>query len=733
MQFPSPETQESLNFQGYWLSIKRRWLPFAIVSASVLGCAAVATHLQKPIYEAEGQLLLSKTDRVSSLTDIANQVKEVTGLTQTSSPLDTEAILLQSPPILEKTIATLNLKDKEGQLLDSDQFKKSLKVKSIRGTDVLSVSYRSIKPTEVAAVVNTLMKLYLESNIRVNRTATVAARDFIRRQLPEIEARVQAAEADLRQFKEANRVVALEEEAKVAVKGTSDLADAITRSKADLADATSRSMALQQQIGLTPTQAIAFTTLSQSVAVQKVLAEYQQVQDQLAVQRTRYRPEHPEIITLLRKEEALKQQLEGRIAQVLQGAETVTNQDLQITSLKQAITQDLVKAEAERVGLASRAAVLDQAMTNYQSRASVLPQLEQKQRELERRLQIARSTYEQLLKRLQEVELAENQNIGNVRIVAAARVPQKAIASSKLLNLALGGVMGILAGALMALMLDAIDKSVKTVDEAQKLAGYPLLGIIPLMGGKNGDRNRDQRIVLPARDNPCSFIGTSFEMLQTSLGFTVSDHPLQVILVTSAVSGEGKSFIAANLAIATAQMGRRVLLIDADMRQPSQHRIWQQMNLKGLSDILVDQANFPEIISSPYANLNVLTSGTTPPNPIALIDSKRLASLIKTVTDAYDFIIFDTPALTLAPDALTLGKLVDGILFVVRPGVADSASVKQARFLLAQSGQRVLGMVINGSASGRGNAKSYSVRETRRWFAPATTSSTEEVVHSRKL
>ena len=731
MQSLSPDTQESLNFQGYWLSLKRRWLPFVLVAGSVLGFAALATSLQKPIYEAEGQLLLSKTDRVSSLTDIANQVKDISGLTQTSSPLDTEAVLIQSLPNIEKTIASLHLKNKDGQPLDSDQFKQSLKVKTIRGTDVLTISYRSSKPTEAAAVVNTLMQHYLENNIRVNRTATVAARDFIRHQLPEIEARVKAAEADLRQFKEANRVVALEEEAKFAVKGTSDLADAITRSKADLADATSRSMALQQQLGLSPAQAIAFTTLNQSVAVQKALVEYQQVQDQLAVQRTRYRPEHPEIIVLLRKEAALKQQLEARIAQVLQGSGTVTNQDLQITSLKQAITQDLVKAEAERSGLASRAAVLNQAMTNYRSRTSVLPQLEQQQRELERRLQIARSTYEQLLKRLQEVELAENQNIGNVRIVSSGRVPQKAVASSKHLSLALGGVMGILAGALTALMLDAIDKSVKTADEAQKLAGYPLLGIIPIMSGKNG--NRDERMTLTARDNPCSFIGNSFEMLQTSLGFTVSDQPLQVILVASAVSGEGKSFIAANLAIATAQMGRRVLLIDADMRQPSQHRIWQQMNLKGLSDILVDQANFPEIISSPYANLDILTSGTTPPNPIALIDSKRLASLIKSVTEAYDFIIFDTPALTLAPDALTLGKLVDGILFVVRPGVADSASVKQAKTLLAQSGQRVLGMVVNGGALGRANAKLYGVRKPHLRINLGNTPAADGIPHSQKL
>lgn len=714
-----------MNFQGYWLSLKRRWVPFVGVAAAVMGCAVLASYLQKPIYEAEGQLLLSKTDRVSSLTDIANQVKEITGLTQTSSPLETEAVLIQSTPLIEKTIASLQLKDKEGKLLDIDQFKKQLKVKGIRGTDVLTVSYRGIKPTEVAAVVNTLMQHYLENNIRVNRTEIVAARDFIRKQLPEVEARVEGAESDLRQFKEVNRVVALEEEAKVAVEGMNELADKITQAKADLADAASRTLTLQQQIGLSPAQAIAFTTLSQSATVQKVLAEYQQVQDQLAIQRTRYQPEHPEITTLLRKESALKTQLEKRIAQVLPPSELVTDQSLQVTSLKQTITQDLIKAEAERIGLANRVAVLSQAMLNYQNRTNILPQLEQNQRELERRLQVARSTYEQLLKRLQEVELAENQNIGNVRVVSAARVPQRAIGARKLLNLALGGVMGILVGGIMALMLDAIDKSVKTAEEAQKLADYPLLGIIPLLGGKNGNRNRDGIRALPVRDYPCSFIGTSFEMLQTTLGFTVSDYPLQMVLVTSAVSGEGKSFIAANLAIATAQMGRRVLLIDADMRQPSQHTLWQQMNLKGLSDILVDQANFFEVIHSPHANLDLLTSGTTPPNPVALIDSQRLADLIRIAQQTYDFIIFDTPALTLAPDSLTLGKLVGGVLFVVRPRVADSTSVKQAKTLLAQAGQRVLGMVVNGELSKRGTAKSYVVPEVQPLAMSPIVSSTD--------
>lgn len=696
MQSLPNEPQESINFQAVWLSMRRRWIPLTAVTMAVVGGAAVSTYLQKPTYEAEGKLLLSKTDRVSSLTDFTEKAREITGLTYNSSPLDTEAEVVRSTPLIEKTIASLQLQDKNGQLLDAEQMQKQIKAKGSRGTDVLTVSYRGNNPTEVANVVNALMEHYLENNVRVNRAEAVAARDFIRKQLPDVEGRVRTAEAALRQFKEANQVVALQEEARVAVQGMNDLTNEINRTRANLADAASRTIALQQQIGLTSAQAIAFTSLSQSTAVQQVLTEYRQIQNQLAIQRTRYQPDHPEIMGLLRKEAALKQQLELRITEALRTTEPISDQDLQLSTLKQGITEDLVKVEAERLGLADRVVVLSNALRQYQTRANSLPQLEQSQRELERRLQVAQTTYEQLLKRLQEVELAENQNVGNARIISSARVPKESIAPRKSLNLALGGILGIVAGILTALLLDAIDKSVKTVAEAQRLTGYPLLGVIPWAGGKYASPNRDTSAPLPARDYPASFIGTSFEMLQTTLGFTMSDHPLRMIAVSSALSDEGKSFIAANLAIATAQMGRRVLLVDADMRRPSQHTIWQRLNLKGLSDVLVDQANFPEIINSPYANLDVLTAGTAPPNPVALLDSQRLAAMLDMATQTYDFIIFDTPALTLAPDALTLSKLVDGILFVVRPKVADSASVNQAKALLAQAGQTVLGMVVNG-------------------------------------
>lgn len=699
MQSISKETQDPIDVQAYWSIIKRNWLPFVTVASLVFGFSVLATFLQKPVYEAEGKLLLSKKDRVSSLTDLTNEAKEISGLTQTTKPVDTETEIIQSVPLVEKTIASLNLKNGKGQPMDVEKFLTQLKVKGIRETDVILLSYRGTNPQQAAAVVNSLMRFYLENNIRANRAEMIAAREFITSQLPMVEARVTAADVALRQFKESNRVVALDEEAKVTVKKLSDLSEQLTDAKVKLAEVTGQTQAIQRRIGLDPQQAITLTTINQSVAVQKVLAEYRQVQDQLVILRTRYQPGHPELASLARKEAALRSQLQSRIAQALGTNQPFLERDLQLSQFKQSLAQDLVKAEAERLGLANRVSALSAAIAYQQNRVSAMPQLEQKQRELERRLQAAQSTYEQLLKRLQAVQVTENQNVGNAHIVSEALVPQKAVSPRIFLNLSLGAVMGIAIGALTAIALDSIDQSVKTVEEAQNLAGYPLLGIVPMASVNSNGRVQHPIFSLPMRGKPCSAVGTSFEMLQAALVFTFLDQPLKVILVTSAVSGEGKSFIAANLAVATAQTGRRVLLVDADMRQPSQHTIWQQMNLKGLSDILVGQATFPETVKVSHAKLDVLTSGTTPLNPIALLDSQKLASLIQSATQKYDFIILDAPALTLAPDSLILGKLVDGVLFVVSPSVADSAAVKQATTLLSQAGHRVLGMVVNGSLS----------------------------------
>jgi capsular exopolysaccharide synthesis family protein len=258
-----------------------------------------------------------------------------------------------------------------------------------------------------------------------------------------------------------------------------------------------------------------------------------------------------------------------------------------------------------------------------------------------------------------------------------------------------GVLLGVVLGAATAWLLENLDKTVKTPQQARTLLPYPVLGSIPTFRGSK----------LVVRDNPSAPVSEAFRMLQANLRFLSADRQLKVIVVASATAKEGKSTIAANLAAATAQLGRRVLLVDVDLRHPAQHQLWELPNEVGLSNVLGREVEFSEAVAEVMPNLDVLTSGELPSNPVTLIDSSQMAVLIGNSSQNYDLVIVDTPPLTLAADATVLGKMTDGILMAVRPGVADSGSVAAAKELLSQSNQTVLGLAINGTSA---QAISYS-------------------------
>jgi polysaccharide biosynthesis transport protein len=685
---------DSINFRQAWRIMKRRWLAATIVLSSVVGVTGAVTFSQTPIYEAEGKLLFNKANLYSSLTGIAEgQNIDVPGI-NSANPLETQAELIRSQPLVQKTIDALELKNSKGQPLTIEEFSHKLKVAGVKGTEVLQISYRSSDARQAAKIVNTLIKNYLENDIRTNRTEAVAAREFISKQLPEIEAKVRSAEYGLRQFKEKNRVVELQEEAKTSIKNQSDLAEQIINSEAQLVDISTQVQTLQNQLGLNSRQAVALNALSQSTAVQQLLNEFRSTQNKLGIERTRYNDEHPTIIDLANKIQVLRQQLELRIVQTIGTGQNINERDLQIDQLKQNLIAELVKLEVERAGLSNRVATLGNALTMYKKRAVILPNLEQTQRQLERNLQAARQTYEQLLRRYQEVQVIENKTVGNARVVSEAQVTNRPVSPKLYLNLALGGFLGIILAIGAALILEALDGSVRTLEEAQELLGYPLLGSIPRLSVTRAYRNRDIS-TLPIRDNPWSPASAAFEKLQATLENTLPDQVLKSIVITSAVPGEGKSFVSANLALAIAQLGRRVLIIDADMRCSRQHEIWKQENSQGLNEILEGKLDLKTASQKVANNVYLLSAGVTPSNPFATLASMRMNNLIATAQQEYDFVIIDTPPVVYAADALVLGKQVDGALVVVRPGATNNVVSQEMKTLLKQSNQQVLGMVIN--------------------------------------
>jgi capsular exopolysaccharide synthesis family protein len=691
------ETQDSsVDIQQYWLIFKRRWLVASIVFASVFGATALVTYLTKPVYESEGKLVFTKKSGASSLSGLSQQMGELGALTNLSNPVDTESEIIRSYPIVIKTITTLKLTDDQGKQLSLGVFLKKLKLKTVRGTDVMQLSYKSTNPQEAANVVNSLMKYYLESNVRTNRREATSAREFLSKQLPEVESRVTKAEMNLRRFKENNRVVALDVEAKTGLESLGRLNEAITQSQGQLAAALTRSVALQNEMKLDRQQAVDLSTLSQSRGVQQVLTEYQKTQSELAVARTLYTDDNPKVVDLVMKEASLKKLLEERVGQTVGNFESLSQQNLQIGELKQTLTQDLVKSEVERLALTKQVEELQRVFIFNRRRLDSLPRLEQQQLQLQRQLTVAQITYQEFLKQYQLVQVLENQNVGNSRVISEALVPELPVSPKIPLNLALGGFLGVLLGAGTALLLESMNQSLKNIEEANRLLGFPLLGTIPQHGEKNPKNRQEGRQELPLLDDPYSPVSTSFEMLQTNLGFTVSDKELRVILVTSATPGEGKSFVAANLALAGAYVGKRVLLVDADMRRPRQHRVWEIHNLLGLSNILAGQTQLKNAVQEVSPLVKMLPAGKIPPNPVTLLDSQCMADLVEEASKDYDFVIIDTPPLTAVTDPLIVGKYVDGLLLVVRPGKVEYSAVNAAKSLLTQAKLPILGMVVNG-------------------------------------
>jgi polysaccharide biosynthesis transport protein len=689
---------EEIDLQKYWLVLRRRWLIISGMAASTAALAGASAYSEKPEYKAQGQLLV-QSSRTGFLTGVGERIGSLESLKREGNPLDTQAVVLQSLPLLQEVIQNLNLRDADGQLLDPELLK--LKVEPVVGTDVLKISHSSRDPKQASAVVNALMKAYISSNVVTNRAEAKSAGEFIEQQLPRAQADLEAAAEALQSFQSNNRIFALEKESLATVDTLKTLADQINQARSQLAEVTAQQGLLNERVDMPVADAIDAASLSQLPSVQLALVDLQKVQTQLATERTRYRAGHPSVTALERQETALKSVLQERIGNAVPGNNSIEASDLQMSTLRQKFTADAVQLQAQRLGLEQKVSTLNQLQSTYRDRASTIPSLVKNQDTLERRLSIAKKTYETLRTRLQDIRVAESQTVGNARIIQQARTPKQAGASKKPVYIGGGLMVGLMLGVAAAFLLDLIDRSLKSVKEAQNFFGYSLLGLIP--------RFKTQEVALPidlslsgisprvvTATGPRSIIHEAYRMFQANLKFTSLDKKTKTILITSSVSGEGKSEVAANLATTLAQSGKKVLLVDVNMRSPNQHHLWGMMNSMGLSNVIVDPEDLPQAIQEITQNLSLLTSGVMPPDPLTLLESEAMTHLLQKVSQQYDYVILDGPSLVGMADAGILGKLADGVILVVRPGVVTSVGATAAKELLRRSSSNVLGIVANG-------------------------------------
>jgi len=726
------EYAEDIDFQKYWLILKRHWFLGSVVWCIVVALATLAALSGEPTYEAYGKLRFKKENTTSALaTGSGEKFGKLDSVNSKDTPLDTEAEVIRSAPIVNQTIESLNLQDEEGEPVTYDDFNKSLDVGIIAGTDILSVSYESRQSEEAIEIVNKIMEIYLKNNILTNRSEAVAAREFIDAQLPKVEESVSKAASALRNFKEQNKIVDLQQEAQSTVSAIDNLNQEIGATRAAIEKNRGLATELRKKIGMSSEEALVRKTLNESVAFQEVFEELKQVEQQLVVERARFQDENPTIINLQEKKAALEALLQQREKQVIGRNLSIPYEDFpestpgsQAGVLQDNITENLITSEAELQALSNQLATLIQVRDSYKERVNDLPKLEQTQRDLVQKLETAQASYKLLLNNREQVQLAENQNVGNAQIASPAIASPYPNSSKKLVLMA-GIVVGSLLYVVTTFLLELMDRSMKTTKEVRNIFNYTLLGMIPYPRKKvpfNLMKIEDPAPEHQVRDLPQSTISETYKMLQANLRFLSPDQDLKVIVVTSSVPKEGKSTVSSNLAAAMAQLGRQVLLIDADLHHPQQHHIWQLTNEVGLSEVIVSQATLEKAVTTVMPNLHVLSSGVIPPNSLALLGSNRMNSLIKDFSRTYDFVIIDTSPLLLVADALTLSKISDGILLVSRPGVIDRVSAKATKELLEQSDQNVLGLVANGVIienepdSYFHHAKAYSKNESKSPF-----------------
>ncbi len=316
---------------------------------------------------------------------------------------------------------------------------------------------------------------------------------------------------------------------------------------------------------------------------------------------------------------------------------------------------------------------------------------EGKSDELSAELAIATGNYTTLATKLEELRISAQLETGSGRVVSPAVVSDEPVEPTPARNAILGVMVGIIIGLGFAFLYEYLDNTIKSSDEAEKLLGVPVLGIIPAEKYEKDEQRRASIIT-----NPSSAAAEAYRVLRNNLDFMNFQHDLKTLLITSAAPAEGKSTVAANLAAGLSQAGKKVVLVACDFRKPTTAQFFGVKNLIGLSDVLTGAHSLKSALQRPMDNLDllVLTSGKLPPNPSELLGSEKMRAVLDELKEWADWVIIDTPPLLAVADGAAVARYTDGVLLVTKATSSTREAVKKAGEMLEAAGGRTIGSVV---------------------------------------
>ncbi|ROZ66346.1 polysaccharide biosynthesis tyrosine autokinase [Ramlibacter sp. WS9] len=576
----------------------------------------------------------------------------------------------------------------------------SLTIEPVRNSRLVRVHVDNTNPALAAQIANATAQAFIAMGLERRMEASTYAKTFLEDQIKQVKAKLEESERKLNQYAQTRQILTLDDKTNVVNQTYTDYATALARAEQERIKAE----AAFAEIKRSPDAA-------QQVMESKPIQNYKEVKAKLEIEYQQnlgiYKPDFPKMVQLKGQIDKADSQIKAEIAAV-----------------SAAVQSQYEAAQRQESLLRSKLGETRKQVLSTQDSSIDLNLLK-------REVDTNRQLYDGLLQRLKQIGVSGDITANNISVVDRAEPPLFPYKPDLQRNLMFGLAVGLVLGLCMVFLLEYLDDSFKFPDEIERTLGVALMGIVPMISQR---RDQDKTsIAFEVHTQPRSPIAEAYRSLRTSLQFSTSEGAPRRLLITSTTRDEGKSTSALALAINFAQMGQRVLLIDADMRNPSVHKQLGIPNESGLSNLLSGDYGAATLITQttvPF--LSVMTAGPIPPNPVDLLLGPKLAAVLDQATaHGIHYVIVDAPPLLGIADSIVLGNQIQNILFVVHAGSTRKSQVRDALRRLRLAGLVPRGVVLTQvqrnvshqhyeSYYGYGAVEKGSTRESRRSAKSAT-------------
>jgi capsular exopolysaccharide synthesis family protein len=543
----------------------------------------------------------------------------------------------------------------------------SITVEPVRASRLVKLHVDNTNPELAARIANTTVQTFIAMGMERRLEASSYAKSFLEDQIKQMKAKLEDSERRLNSYAQANQILTLDEKTSAINQTYTDFATALAKAEQERIKVEAVLTEMKRNPEAAP-------SVIENKAVQaykekrvKLMMDYQ---DNLRI----YKPDFPK----MQQMKAQLDEIENQIKQEVQLAVITLQGQYESALRNETLMRERVAATRKQV-LTTQDHGIDMNL-------------------LKREVDTNRQLYDNLLQRFKELGISGNIISNNISVVDTAEPPLFPFKPDLLRNLLVGLAVGIILGAAIVIAMEIMDDSIKYPDEVERVLGLPLLGVIPKINRK---RSSPSTVAMEVHEDPRSTMAEAYRSVRTALQFSTAEGAPKRLVVTSTTRNEGKSTTSLALAINFAQMGQRVLLIDADMRNPTVHKLLGMPNDFGLSNLLSSDNRGDKMITpTKVPNLSVLTAGPIPPNPVDLLTGPKLLLLLN-ITSALgiDYVIVDAPPMLGLADSVVLGNQLQNVLFVVQASSTRKALIKTALRRLRQGGLVPRGVVLTQTLS----------------------------------